>query len=153
MPDREENDRKPDRLELKDQMDYAMGHFSFIAEQRLKAFHFFALLAGASLGGTLTVASKSTHVVTFGIIGALQLVIATVFYIIERRNLALLRICRNAVIHVESQPEWPTYLRPASQDELRREKRLNFITAFRLAFVIQALVGVGLILWTAASLW
>lgn len=149
----EDNDAlpPPQRLELKDQMDYAMQHFSFIAEQRLKTFHFYAILAAASMGGTLTVASKATHPMTFGIIGVLQIAIAVVFYIVERRNLALLRIARNAVIHVESQAEWPLYLKPSCADETKREKRLNFSTAFRLAFALQAFVGAGLMVWTFLS--
>jgi hypothetical protein len=96
---------------LKDQMDYAMKHFNFIAEQRLKTFHFYAILLAGSIAGTLSGIKESVNVPLFLICGVLHFLLALVFSIIERRNLHLLGIARGGVAFVEQSDGWPERLR------------------------------------------
>jgi hypothetical protein len=134
---------------LKDQMDYAMKHFNFIAEQRLKTFHFYAILLAGSIAGTLSGIKESVNVPLFLICGVLHFLLALVFYIIERRNLHLLGIARGGVAFVEQSDGWPERLRLCCIDyrETRAwsRRKYSYRVGFAVAYVCQALLGIGLI--------
>ena len=136
------NQQEP--LPLKDQMEYAMKHFLFIADQRLKTFHLYVLLAVASVGATLNaannVAASGYYILPFA--GALHISIAIIFGVIEIRNCRLLTIARNGIMEIEKQPGWPTYARLATTDKDGSSRFLTYWTVFRLAYISQIAIGI-----------
>lgn len=135
---------------LKDQMEYAMKHFTFIADQRLKTFHFYVILLVASLGAVLHLATDvKISIPGFLTAGAFNILLPIIFFVIERRNLHLLNVARWGVEAVERQANWPKHIRIALRD--REKTRGKFIrlfsyrVAFALTFASQMAFGVALI--------
>ena len=127
-------------------LDYAMKHFVFIADQRIKTFNYYAILLAASGGATITVVEKITSIGLI-ICGALHLLIALMFFMIDKRNMRLLKIAKDGLVFVESSEPWPPELRLATRDGEESQSKagrfFRYRTAFNIAFAAQAVLGIG----------
>lgn len=121
-------------LPLKDQMDYAMKHFMFIADQRLRFFQFYAILLAASVGATLTLVEKDYSQISYLITGAYHVLVSLLFTAIEARNLHLLGVARHGLQAIEANPQWPIALRLSTIDSMVTRVGLRGLGSFRVAF-------------------
>ena len=139
----------------KDQMDYAMKHFVFIAEQRLKIFNFYVIVFGAFVAALVAFTTRDVpigysairwYAASTAIWGAMNLCTAVVFFIIEMRNLMLLDIARTGLQNIEAHSCWPDYLRLSTLDSQLHKKGLyswfSYQIAFRLVYGGQFFLGV-----------
>jgi hypothetical protein len=124
----------PEPLPLKDVMDYAMKHFLFVADQRLKTFNFYILVLVGSVGLTLNAEPKGG---AFKVIGFLHLCIAFFFFLIEVRNRRLLRITRDHVQKIEQHPDWFQGCTPSVD-----ESKCRGMGFFSFTVAIFGLIGV-----------
>lgn len=141
---------KADQLALKDQFDFALKHFLFVADQRLKTFNFYAVFLVASVGATITTSSgEKISARTFTILGLFHILIAIVFFIIERRNTALIKISTTTLIALESQSGFPGQARIFSRDDADLktwwQKLMSYRSAFYLAYIAQFSLGLGVL--------
>jgi hypothetical protein len=97
-----ETDRRPTQpsdLE-KLRFEYAWKWFNFHAEQRTRMFNY--LLIGMGIFGTALVAAIDKHLVLEAVtIGTAAMVVAIVFYLLDRRNRQLYIVAMDVLIHLE----------------------------------------------------
>ncbi|QIF00079.1 hypothetical protein [Roseimicrobium sp. ORNL1] len=138
-----------EEMPLKDQMDYAMKHFSFLADQRLRIFQFYAILLAASVAATLALVDKPFNLISYLICGAYHVLVSLLFLAVERRNIHLLGVARAGVHYVESKAAWPIPLRLSSIDSALTKGGLrplgSFRVAFQVAYACQCMFGIGII--------
>jgi hypothetical protein len=127
------------------QLDYAMKHFTFIADQRMRTFNFYLIVAATTTGATIQMRDRLSSGQSI-ILGIAHLVIAIVFAMIEHRNLRLLLLCRSALTVVERSTGWPTYVQLSRVDGKHRSKRINYRTAITTLFAVQSMAA-GLLLY------
>ncbi|WP_050025224.1 hypothetical protein [Verrucomicrobium sp. BvORR034] len=145
--------RVSEPLLLKDQMDYAMKHFTFIADQRLKTFNFYAILLAASVAATMAMIDRAFQMQAYMICGGFHILVPVLFLIIERRNLQLLSVAREGLQAIEVNAGWPVAARLSRRDSENtkgwRSKLLSYRVAFVLTYSCQFLFG-ALILYCGA---
>lgn len=142
-----ENEAKDEQASLQAQMDYSMKHFLFIADQRIKTFNFYVILLAASAGATLQLTTAYSPRAFVGL-SLFHLLIAVVFFFIERRNLRLLEICQRALMRLEAKLGWPTASRLASVDNRRSSQcpLFSYRVAISVAIGAQILLSVMLLI-------
>ena len=133
----------------KDQLDYAMQHFSFIADQRMKTFNFYVILFAAAIAATLSAIDKLPKVSSFVFCGAIHILIAGIFFVMDQRSRRLVKLSLRAVRRIEVSDDWPDAARLAIRDaeemSLWPHRIISFTGAFNFVFLAQALVGVGIV--------
>jgi hypothetical protein len=147
MPENSPGEAAPDRGVLKEQFDYATKQFFFIADQRMKTFHFYVIVVSAAVAATFQL-TKEFDKLGYLSLSAAHVVIVAVFLIIERRNLTLLKTCKDALLHLEATSGWHPALCMATRDA--RESAGSFSTyrnAVKIAFSGQIVVAVMLFLY------
>lgn len=142
--------RQPNAASTEVLLEYAMKHFSFVAEQRMKSFNFYAILFAAAIAATIGTMDKLPKVGGFISCGAVHLLIAAVFFMMDQRSRRLVRLSLHAVRLIEASDDWPDAARLAHRDadEMTHWKNrlISFTGAFNIVFLTQALVGVGIII-------
>jgi len=136
-----------DRADLKEQFDYATKQFFFIADQRIKTFHFYVIVASAATAATFQLTKEFDRLGYLSLCAA-HVVIVAVFLVIEKRNLRLLTTCKGAILYLESVSGWHEDVCMATRDA--RESTVAYSTyrnAIRIAFAGQILVAVMLFLY------
>ena len=86
----------------KDQLDYAMKHFSFIADQRMKAFNFYIILFAASIAATMSAMDRLPKKTGFVTCGIIHILVAGVFFIMDQRSRRLVKLSLKAVRRIEA---------------------------------------------------
>jgi hypothetical protein len=136
-------------LNVKEQLDHALKNFHFLADQRLKAFHFYILLLTASVAGTFSAhqADKLSFMWQLAI-GALHLIIPLIFMLLEQRNVVLVDTAASSLCEIEKHSGLPKYLQVFTADR-QNKRRLAWLISFRmainLAHISQILFGVILL--------
>jgi len=161
-------------LEPEHQMKYALEHFKYLADQRMKTFNYYALLMAAAITGSIAAIDKcSWHVVVA--MGCVHLVMAWVFFIIDIRNSKLVFCARRALRKFECDaalaPElqiircdheeggasmggtrdlresWGRHhwFRGFVDRSLSRRGGATFTMAFNTAFILQVFAGLAMI--------
>lgn len=132
-------------LSIKDKMDYAMKHFSFIADQRVKTFNFYIIILAASTGATITASQRINQPAAFVATGVFHVFFAFIFWMIDKRSRRLLLIAKDGLRTIEESESWPSDCRLAVRDhqELAGFKNwfFSFTMAFRITFLGQFLFG------------
>ena len=159
------NETSPDGTPTDHQGTYVLQVFKYIGDQRLKTFNYYALILAVTTAGTFTAVERFSHEVLL-LCGITHVVAATVFWLIDRRNCQLTRVARAALRDYEKDSNFPKNLRVMNKDEYgddgkpntRDEKpwwrwppQATFTIAFRVAYVSQILLGVGLVTWALAG--
>lgn len=151
--DRVSMKEKLDYLTKKEKLDYLTKVFLYIGEQRLKTFNFYAIILAATV--TMTgVAFKEGVPAVFRVAGGLHVVIAFVFFMIDKRNRVLLRKAREALCACEKEAFPNGKYHIISNDQADKSMkplwlmRASYTTAFHTLYTAQVLFGIGIILWT-----
>jgi hypothetical protein len=141
-------------LSIKEQLDHGLKVFQFLADQRLKAFHFYILLLTASAAATLSAhQSGKLNLMSQFAICALHFIIPIVFMLLEQRNVVLLNTAASSLREIENQPGFPQHLK-AFQADSRSKRRFAWLISYRrainIAHVSQLLFGLILLsVWIA----
>lgn len=163
--------------ERQERMKYAFEHFKYLADQRMKTFNYYAVVVAATITGSITVLDRCTWMVVAAM-GVVQIVIASIFFVVEIRNSHLVFCSRRALIECEkvgklepplcvircddrTDPDLNEYNKGLRRawgkrhplrklvDELLPEGA-TFTIAFNAAFMLQVCAGIGLIV---AAIW
>ena len=141
-----------DRVSMKETLDYLTKVFLYIGEQRLKTFNYYAIILAATV--TMTgVAFKEGVPAVCGLAGGMHVVIAFVFFVIDKRNRGLLGKAREALLACEKEA-FPKKYRLISNDQADKSMkslwlmRASYTIAFDTLYTAQVLFGIGIILWT-----
>ena len=126
--------------------EYLWRHFAFNAEQRLKAFNFFVVLAVFANGGVFTALETNAHPAILVLLGGFVCVLAAVFFLIDRRSQALLRLGVPGLTQYEKR--FPEHSRIFGLDTAPGIAR--YTVAFWLLFALQFVFGLGLVLYACA---
>lgn len=141
-------DSKP-LVPIKERLDYAMKHFTFIADQRIKTFNFYVILLAASTGATLTAAQKVTSTAVFVTTGLLHISFAAIFFVIDQRSRRLLAVSKVSLLALESSDGWPEDSRLVVRDSEEMKNFWNrvfsYTSAFRVTFILQLILGLAVI--------
>ena len=145
-----------DRVSMKETLDYLTKVFLYIGDQRLKTFNYYAIILAATV--TMTgVAFKEGVPEVFRVAGGLHVVIAFVFFMIDKRNRGLLGKARKALCACEKKA-FPDLVqadyRLISNDEANKSMkslwlmRASYTIAFNTLYTARVLFGIGIIVWT-----
>lgn len=124
-----------------EERDYLWRHFVFNAEQRLKAFNFFVVFAVFANGGVFAAAERSAHGAVFVLIGGFVAALSFVFFIIDTRSQALLRLSVPGLKEYESR--YSEQSRLFARDAAEGGPLVRYTVAFRVLFTLQFLFGLG----------
>jgi hypothetical protein len=134
----------------KDIFEIAWKHFEVVAEQRLKAFHFYVLMLAASVGASLTALEKHAEFFVVLMCGLFCIGSSIAFLLIEVRTRRLLQIPKNVMTALEIGDHWPQNLRLFSVDNLRQEglwkSIVSYSAAIRGTMIAHLLFGILLVL-------
>lgn len=123
------------------QKEYLWDHFKFNAEQRLKAFNFFVVFSVFANGGVFAAIEKRADAIVFVLVGAFICLLASTFFLIDRRSQHLLRLGIPGLKDYEKR--FPEHSRLFALDEVKRERFVRYTVAFRVLFVAQLCFGLG----------
>lgn len=145
-----------DRVSMKETLDYLTKVFLYIGDQRLKTFNYYAIILAATVGMT-GIAVKEGLQALCVVAGGMHVIIAFVFFMIDKRNRGLLGKARKALCACEKKAfpdlDQADY-RLISNDEANKSMkslwlmRASYTTAFDTLYTAQVLFGIGIILWT-----
>lgn len=145
-----------DFVSMKETLDYLTKVFLYIGEQRLKTFNYYAIILAATVGMT-GIAVKEGVPAVCGLAGGLHVVIAFVFFMIDKRNRGLLGKARKALCACEKKAfpdDDDLDYRLISNDEANKSMkslwlmRASYTIAFQTLYTAQVLFGIGIIVWT-----
>ncbi len=142
-----------DRVSMKEKLDYLTKVFLYIGDQRLKTFNYYAIILAATV--TMTgVAFKEGVPAVCGLAGGMHVVIAFVFFMIDKRNRVLLGRAREALCACEKEAFTNGKYHIISNDQTVKSMkslwlmRASYTTAFHTLYTAQVLFGIGIIVWT-----
>lgn len=157
MDDRSEATFKP-----VDSLEYAWKYFSLHADQRLRTFHFFLILAALVIGGSLTAAGNGVLPIAGTVINLYALVpISFLFWKLDERNKFLVKHSEKVLKRIESEAQgrMPN-LFTDEEEETRRlrdkqsgmrvwEANMTYGDIFRWVFLCVAGLGItmGTVVW------
>jgi hypothetical protein len=139
--------------------DYAWKYFELHADQRLKTFHFFIVLATAVTGAFGLLLRNGTQHKWMIVLGVLLILLAFVFWKLDRRTRQLVKNAEAALKYLDAQhglsdqDGLPHPLRLFARDEsLTRDLKalplisghFSYSLCFEWIFSIVAMVGVGI---------
>jgi hypothetical protein len=130
-----------------EEFDYLWKHFSFNAEQRLKAFNFFVIFSVFANGGAFTAADKGSPGAVFVLIGGFVVVLSTVFWVIDTRSQQLLQLAVPGLKEYEKR--FAEHSRVFAVDADRHGSVLRYTVAFRVLFALQLIFGAATIVYGA----
>lgn len=154
--------------ELRDARAYAWGYFALHADQRMKLFNFFLILAGLILGAFPAVRSIGADTKFAALLPLLLTLAAFTFWRLEERTRGLVKGGEDALRFLDEQwpvnPLWsdgaPHVLRLIERDDYLTDrikqrwtvKRLrlmpiSYADSFRLVYLMMAGVGLVLAAW------
>src|SRR5690606_2931052 len=111
-----------------DHAEFVWDHFKFNAEQRLKAFNFFLVLSIFADGGVFTALAQCVAPGWVMLLGGFIVLLAVVFFIVDKRSQELLRLTIPALKAIEAQ--FPESSRLFAIDQRGQGRFLRYSTAF-----------------------
>ena len=142
-----------DRVSMKETLDYLTKVFLYIGDQRLKTFNYYAIILAATVGMT-GIAVKEGLQALCVVAGGMHVIIAFVFFMIDKRNRGLLGKARKALCACEKKAFPDLDYRLISNDEANKSMkslwlmRASYTIAFDTLYTAQVLFGIGIIVWT-----
>jgi hypothetical protein len=132
--------------------------FGIVADQRMKTFNYYALILGATTAGTISLLTKeSVPLLVIALVGVAHMVVAWVFYCMDRRTRGFVSRIRRAYGHLEKQggDELDDGMKIFTKDE-KHSKVFSYSRAFNTLFGFHALMGLSLVakglgLWSLPS--
>lgn len=86
---------------------YAWDYFALHSDQRMKSFHFFILVATALTGGLFLTLKNNEAQKWMSIFGGLLMVFAFIFWKLDQRTKALIKIAERALIYLDENKRLP----------------------------------------------
>src|SRR6266853_2054763 len=136
--------------------EYAWNYFALHAEQRLKAFHFFIILATTILGGFLLLFRYGQSHKWTAVLGILLALLSFVFWKLDVRTRTLVKNGEDALKFLDAQHGLPNIdgvphpLRMFSRDDYLTNRspffplltgHFSYLRCFNYVFVVFALIG------------
>ena len=121
--------------------DYLWNHFAFNAEQRLKAFNFFVILAVFADGGYAAAIEKTLPAFLLILLGLFIFATAGVFLLIDIRSRSLLDLAIPGLREYET--SLPENARIFTIDKETKSAVARYTIAFRALILLQLLFGAG----------
>jgi hypothetical protein len=130
---------------------YLWEHFRFNADQRLRAFHFFVVVAVVADYGVFTAIEKHAHGGVLALMGAFVCLLAVAFFLIDRRSQDLLRLSVPGLKAYEQ--KFPRHSRLFALEQSRAPTVVRYTVAFGMLFAAQFAFGLGVAAYGAKVLW
>lgn len=96
-----------DKDEIKEMRDYAWKYFSLHADQRIKTFNFYLVLATFAVGGMLTIVNVAGHAWVVALISFILAFLSWIFYNLDCRNKQLVKHGEDALKRLEQECAFP----------------------------------------------
>jgi len=128
----------------KEEKDYLWEHFKFNADQRIKAFNFFVVFCVFSNGGAFTAFEKNYSSIFKIGIGFFIIVLAFIFFAIDRRSRHLTNLAIPGLILYEKQLEHPE-LRLFEIDKNHHSGVFRYSFAFNALYACEMIFGIVII--------
>jgi hypothetical protein len=128
----------------KEEKDYVWDHFKLNADQRLKAFNFFVVLSVFAIGGVIAAVGKPRVLL---LIGVFIFLIAVVFSLMDQRSKSLLALSMPSLKEYEKRFPQRAWLFANDKAKFAR-----YTVAFRILFIAQFTLGVGVIIYAATEI-
>ena len=93
-------------IPLKDQGDYVLEHFKYLADQRMKTFNYYAIVVAAAISGSVAAFDKCPWQIVIGM-GGIHVCMALIFFGIDIRNSRLVFHARQALMSYEASLDIP----------------------------------------------
>jgi hypothetical protein len=120
---------------------YLWAHFEFNAEQRLKTFNFFVVLAVFANGGVFASIEKQMHPIVLVLIGAFICWLVLIFWVMDKRSKHLLSLAVPGLKDYEK--KFPAHSQLFERDVRERNSLIRYTFAFAALFTIQLIFGAG----------
>jgi len=132
-----------------EEKNYLWNHFEFNAEQRLKTFNFFVVLAVFANGGVFATIEKHMHPIVLVLVGSFICWLALIFWLMDRRSKHLLGLAVPGLKEYEKQ--FPVHSQLFERDFNERIPYVRYTYAFAALFTIQLIFGFGVLIFGAIS--
>lgn len=132
-----------------EEKNYLWSHFEFNAEQRLKTFNFFVVLAVFANGGVFATIEKHMHPIVLVLIGSFICALALIFWLMDRRSKHLLNLALPGLKEYEKQ--FPAHSQLFERDIKERNSFIRYTHAFAALFTIQLVFGFSVVLFGVIS--
>ena len=120
---------------------FVWAHFKLNAEQRLRGFNFFVVLAIFADGGVLAALERGFSSGVLMLLGAFTVLLAMVFWLVDARSRQLLAITIKALKEIEA--DYPESHRLFALDALGQSRVISYTFAIRALLLAQMGFGLG----------
>lgn len=103
------------KVSLEEQGKYALEHFKYLADQRMKTFNYYAILVAAAITGSVAAYEKCPWYMTAAL-GLIHCLMAWIFLMIDIRNSLLVFNARRALKSFEERAQLPERMRVITND-------------------------------------
>ena len=134
-----------DKGERVDSREFVWAHFKLNAEQRLRAFNFFVVLAIFADGGVLAALERGFSPGVLMLLGAFTVLLAMVFWLVDARSRQLLQLTITALKEMES--EFPASHQLFAHDALGQSRIISYTFAIRSLLLAQMGFGLGVVVY------
>lgn len=124
-----------------DSRGFVWAHFKLNAEQRLRGFNFFVVLAIFANGGVLAALERGLSPGLLVLLGAFTVLLASVFWLVDARSRQLLQLTITALREIES--EFPASYRLFAKDAQGQNRFISYTFAIRALLSAQMGFGLG----------
>nr|WP_272889684.1 hypothetical protein [Stutzerimonas stutzeri] len=132
-----------DKGERVDSREFVWAHFKLNAEQRLRGFNFFVVLAIFADGGVLAALERGFSPGLLVLLGAFTVLLALVFWLVDARSRQLLQLTITALKEMET--EFPASHRLFAHDALGQSWIISYTFAIRALLLAQMGFGLGVV--------
>lgn len=126
-----------------DSRGFVWAHFKLNAEQRLRGFNFFVLLAIFADGGVLAALERGFSPGLLILLGAFTVLLAAVFWLVDARSRQLLSITIVALKEIEA--DFPESYRLFALDAKGQNPVVSYTFAIRALLIAQMGFGLGVV--------
>jgi len=107
------------QVTLEEQGKYALEHFKYLADQRMKTFNYYAILVAAAITGSVAAYDKCPWYM-IAALGVIHCAMAYIFLMIDIRNCLLVFNARRALRSFEERAQLPEPMRVITNDLWRQ---------------------------------
>lgn len=133
-----------------DEKSFLWEHFKLHADQRIKAFNFFVILSIFANGGAFTAIEKQLPSSLIIILGVFIASLSCIFWIVDSRSHALIRLTIPGLIEFEK--EFEKGCKPFSEDLNKGSRFFRYTYAFWALFSLQIFIGSYVIFYAVREL-
>ncbi|GGJ93581.1 hypothetical protein [Pseudomonas matsuisoli] len=128
-----------------DDRGFVWAHFKLNAEQRLRGFNFFVVLAIFADGGVLAALERGFSPGLLILLGAFTVLLALVFWLVDARSRQLLQLTIKALREIEA--EFPASYQLFANDAKGQHPIISYTFAIRALLLAQMGFGLGVVIY------